>query len=78
MCNAISLVVETLREEFDKVREEIGLDEFGMNGGHAVDAVRTDDSKIGHADKFLARLVDNRHTALHLISPRESDMHAEK
>lgn len=48
-------------EELDKVGEQVGLDEVGVERSDTVDLVRADDGEVGHADRLREALLDERH-----------------
>jgi hypothetical protein len=48
--DAVGLVVEPLGVQLGKVLHRHGAQEAGVNGGHAVGAVRADNRQISHTD----------------------------
>jgi hypothetical protein len=56
--DAVGLVVETLGKHGREIADRHAAQQVGMDGGHAIRAVRTDDGQIGHADLALARFID--------------------
>ena len=59
--DAVGLVVETLGKHLGQVLDRLRAQQLGVNGGHAVGAVRADDRQVGHADLALAALLDQAH-----------------
>ena len=57
-CDAVGLVVETLGEHLGQVLDGRGAQQLGVNGRHAVGAVRADNGQVGHADLALRTLLD--------------------
>ena len=56
--DAVGLVVDTIRILTMQVGENRLLHQFGVQGRHAIDAVRTDKGQIGHAHPALSALVN--------------------
>ena len=56
--DAVGLVVETLGEHLGQILDRRGAQQFGVNGRHAVGAVRADNGQVGHADLALGTLLD--------------------
>ena len=52
--HAVGLVLELLREDLHELREDVLLDDLGVDGSHAVDGERADDGQVGHVDQLLA------------------------
>ncbi len=59
----VGLVVELPGGHLVEVGHELLLDEFGVQGGHTVDAVAADNGEIGHADLALGLLLDEGHAS---------------
>ncbi len=56
--NAVGFVVEAFREHGREVRHDALLEQFRMQRGHAVGAVRADDGQVRHADLPIRALFD--------------------
>ena len=59
--DAVGLVVETLGPQLVEILEEGGLEQLGVQGGHAVDRVRGHHGEIGHADFAHGAFLNERH-----------------
>ena len=56
--DAVGLVVEALGKHGREIADRHAAQQIGMDGGHAIGAVRADDGQIGHAHLALAAFVD--------------------
>jgi len=59
--DAVGLVVELLRPEFVEVAHQSFLQQFGMQGGDAVDREAADDGQMGHAHLRVGAFLDDAH-----------------
>ena len=59
--DAVGLVVEPLGKHLGQVLDRHRAQQPGVNGGHAVGAVRADDGEVGHADLACRALLDQAH-----------------
>lgn len=65
--NTVCDVGELVRAvDLNKVLEDGGLDEVGVQLSHTVDLVRADKSQVRHADHLRVRLFDDRDTGKQL------------
>ena len=60
--HAIGLVGELRRAEFVEVAQHVGLQQFGVQRGDAIDGMAADAGQVGHAHVALAALVDQAHS----------------
>src|SRR6202011_881460 len=56
--NTVGLVVEALREELGKIAQYARSEQVGVDGRHAIRAVRADDRQVGHPDTACPPLLD--------------------
>jgi hypothetical protein len=54
--------VENIGSEIVEVTEDVALQQLGMKPGDAVDGVAANHGEVGHPDRLITRLVDQRHT----------------
>ena len=52
--------------DLDKVLEDSGLDQIGVELSHTIHLVRTDDSQVCHANHLWLRLLDDRNSSKHV------------
>ena len=58
--DAVGLVGEFLRRELVEVAQHMGLEQLGMQRGHAVDGMAAECGQMRHAHVFFAVFVDER------------------
>ncbi len=63
LCDAVGLIGEVVGHDLVEVLEDGLLQDFGVEGGHAVDGAGTDEAEVGHADVLVAGFVDEAHAA---------------
>ena len=71
--DAVGLVVEPLGKHLGQVLDRHRAQQSGVNGGHAVRAVRSDDGQIGHADFAHRALLDEAHAGETAFVAGEAD-----
>jgi hypothetical protein len=73
--DAVGDVGELLGPQGREFREQLGFDQFAVQGCHAIDVVGCHGGEVGHAHGLAALLVDDRHLAQDLFVPWVLETH---